>query len=265
VVVASAPWFHRRVSAWFYAALHRGHPGDVAFYREACAGAGEVLELGVGYGRLAWPLAEAGLEVTGIDHDPGLLALARRRGASFPAEVRGRVTLLEGDMCALELDRTFDRIIIPYSGLHCLLDGTAVARCFRGVAEHLEPGGRLILDTYLADDLHGDPEAEEGEGEAEPLVTLEVEGRPFAVSEQVTWHRLAQRLDTTYHAVPDDGGPPLLQLIEQRYLLQPQLEAALEKAGLVLSARYGDFDGRPLTPSSDLRVVVAQKPMASSS
>lgn len=248
---------HPGVQPWLYAALHRGHPGDLAFYLAACEGTQTVLELGVGYGRLALPLAEAGHEVTGIDIDPELLALAASRRDDAPPEVQRRLTLREGDMTALSLGRRFERVLIPYSGLHCLLDDEALMRCLHGVARHLEPGGRLILDTYLADELHHDPEASEGDVEPEPLVELELDTRRYTVDEQVHWERRAQRLDTTYRAIPDDGSAPVVQHIPQRYLLVAQLEHALAEAGMGVIAAYGGFDRRPLEMTSELRVVVA--------
>lgn len=252
------------MQAWLYTALHRGHPGDVDFYLDACEGACTVLELGVGYGRLAIPLAEAGHEVTGIDIDRELLAAARARRSEASPEVQRRLDLCEGDMTALDLGRCFDRVLIPYSGLHCLLDDEALRRCLSGVAKHLAPGGRLVLDTYLADDLHHDPEAVEGESEPELLVEIEVEGRGYVVEEQVRWAREAQRLDTTYRAIPDDGTALVDQRIPQRYLLLEQLEQALREAGMGCVAAYGDFTRSPLTATSDHRVVIAQPSMASS-
>jgi len=258
MVSLPCPCSHRRVQPWLYAALHRGHPGDLAFYLAECAGAATVLELGVGYGRLAVPLAAAGHVVTGVDIEPELLAAAAvRRDAASP-EVRRRLSLLEGDMTALELGRRFDRVLIPYSGLHCLLDDVSLRRCLQRVVQHLRPDGRLIFDTYLADDLHHDPEAEEGETEPEAIVELELEGRRYVVEEQVRWQRRAQRLDTTYRAAADDGSEPIEQHIPQRYLLLDELERALAEAGMTVAEAYGDFDRRPLTPASELRVVVAE-------
>ncbi|MEZ4265484.1 MAG: class I SAM-dependent methyltransferase [Myxococcota bacterium] len=59
-----------------YDLLHRGTPGDIAFYRHVCAGAASVLELGCGSGRVLVELARAGLTMTGLDHDPAKLARA---------------------------------------------------------------------------------------------------------------------------------------------------------------------------------------------
>ncbi|MEM6786263.1 MAG: class I SAM-dependent methyltransferase [Myxococcota bacterium] len=244
---------------WFYAALHRGHPGDVAFYLAQCRGAKEALELGVGYGRIALALAREGVEVTGLELDPALLAQARRAAAGSPPEVRSRLSMLGGDMRRFDLGRRFARVFLPYSGLFCLLDDASVDACFRAVARHLLPGGRFVFDTYQADDLHADPDAMDGETDETPLVELDVQGGRYAVTERVRWARADQRLDTTYVAYRQDtdGGERHVQTIPQRYLTRAQVTRALARACLVPHGVYGGFDGGACCPSSPIRVVVA--------
>ena len=73
-------------AARLFSLLHTGSPGDVDFYTAACRGAGSVLELGCGFGRLLAPLAQAGLQVTGVDSDPAMLQLARKNLATLPGD-----------------------------------------------------------------------------------------------------------------------------------------------------------------------------------
>ncbi|MBC7172885.1 MAG: class I SAM-dependent methyltransferase, partial [Polyangiaceae bacterium] len=110
--------------AELYAALHRGTEGDVDFYLRACSGQERVLELGCGYGRVLEPLAAMGHRVVGIERDPELAAIAREAVAPYG----GRVIV--GDMTSFELDELFDRVIVPFNGIYCLLDRDAVQRCF---------------------------------------------------------------------------------------------------------------------------------------
>src|SRR5688572_33036529 len=100
-----------------YALVHRGNPGDRAFYELATAGAGSVLELGCGYGRLLPVLTQGGARYLGIDLDPGLLALARKARRALPEAQRARVTLRAEDMRSFRGAARFDRIVIPHSGL----------------------------------------------------------------------------------------------------------------------------------------------------
>src|SRR6185295_11400904 len=96
--------------------LYRRRTQDVRFYVEtALRYGGPVLELGVGTGRVAFALAQAGVEVLGVDAMPSMLAHARARGARLPRAVRARVELRRGDMRALRLGRRFPLVIAPFN------------------------------------------------------------------------------------------------------------------------------------------------------
>src|SRR6187402_1674898 len=143
---------HDLRDARLYALLHRGNTGDVDFYLQTCRHARQVLELGVGFGRVAAPLVRAGVPVTGLDNHPGLLELATRElGADSGA---ARFEAHAADMRSFGLGAKFDRILVPYSGLFCLLDAAAVRACLTCCREHLSPGGRLLFDVYEADSFH---------------------------------------------------------------------------------------------------------------
>src|SRR6188768_1681102 len=117
--------------AELYGLVHRGTPGDLAFYARVCAGARAVLELGCGYGRLLPALAGVVHSYVGLDCDAGLLRLARRERAA--------------------LHEPFDRILIPHSGVFCLQSDADVLDCLRCVRAHLRDDGELVLDSYAAD------------------------------------------------------------------------------------------------------------------
>lgn len=232
-----------------YAALHTGTPGDVAFYTSACEGAARVLELGAGYGRLLGALAEANRRVVGLELDPGLTALAPQ----CPG-----VELRLGDMRRFDLRERFDRILIPFSGLYCLLSDADVLSCFECVRSHLTPDGRLLFDAWAADELHRDSRPEDHpEDRLDPAGDVTVQGLRYEVYERSTWDRTAQRLDVTYLYVPEEPGPTREGLIRQRYLLRDQMEALLAKAGLKAIGVFGDFERRPFRFEDDLIVVEA--------
>jgi SAM-dependent methyltransferase len=96
--------------------------GDVAFY-ERIAGevGGPVLELACGTGRITLPLAEAGLHVTGVDRSEAMLTIARRKLAALPDPVRERLILVNQDMSALNLDRRFGCVFVPFRSFQGLL------------------------------------------------------------------------------------------------------------------------------------------------
>lgn len=87
--------------------------GDIAFYRGCARRFGStVLELGVGTGRVAVPLAEAGCRVTGLDLAPAMLDVAAQRVTALAPEAAARIDLVQGDMANFELGRRFDWIVI---------------------------------------------------------------------------------------------------------------------------------------------------------
>jgi SAM-dependent methyltransferase len=245
--------------AELYAKLHTGNPGDLDFYREQCLGAQSILELGCGYGRVIEALAEEGRQLVGLDLNRGLLALAARRLRPYPS---ARVVLVQGDMRRFAFERKFDRILIPYSALYCLLSGDEVRACFRRVAEHLSPGGRLIFDAYSADVFHRElpsdgASADGDEPESDEVTNIVHEGIAYQVVEQADWVRVLQRLDVVYAYEPRQGGHSIAAHIAHRYLLSDQVAPLLEAAGLQLETMAGDYAGSALDDDSDLMIVTA--------
>lgn len=241
--------------ARFYAALHRGTPGDLDHYLRVCQTAASVLELGCGYGRVVKALAAPGRIVVGIERDPELLAMARDTLRSLPKASSAGVELHEGDMRHVRLGRRFDRVLIPFGGLWCMLDDDELHATLTTVAEHLAPGGRFCFDVYRADAFHADAEPDDVPDDAfTPVGRVEVDGMAYEVLERSTWDKPRQRIDVTYLYV-NEAGHAVEGTIAQRYLLEPQLHAALARAGLRLvhvadgfrdpdAARTTDADAR---------------------
>jgi hypothetical protein len=167
------------------------------------------------------------------------------------------------------LSRRFDRILLPHSGLYCLLSEADCVRCLACIAAHLETGGLLILDAYAADSFHQFAEATTSlkssadghwkDEEFEPLVSVAQHGRVYDVSEATRWTPGDQRLDVVYRHRPRDGGSPVDGHIPQRYLLACQLPGLLERAGLRLLSLHGDFHGGSFGEESDQLVAVARR------
>lgn len=232
-----------------YRALHRGNPGDVDFYRTACAEADSILELGCGDGRVLFALAEHAQRAVGIERDGPMRAIAEATRRTLPWAAR--VALVDADMRDFDLGERFDRIVIPYSGLFCLPDDAAVVACFRRVAAHLTPDGALIFDGYQ---VVGTPPA--GRDPApEYLTEVDIGGQPVTVYEQDE-HRPDTRdcvVTYTYH-FPDRVDT---HVIEHHYLYPESLPELLAEGGLALRALWGGFHGESLDDEADQLVVVA--------
>lgn len=238
--------------AELYIALHRGTPGDIEFYLRACAGAERVLELGCGYGRVLEALARAGHRVVGLDRDAELGEVARR--AVSP--LGGRVVLAE--MTSFDLGERFDRVIIPFNGLYCLLDRDAVLRCFERIRLHLAPGGMLIFDVWSADHFHTEADPSDlPDDHLEPVGPVEAYGRTYDVFEQSVWSRDAQRILARYTYVARDGSAEVTCNLAQRYLRSREVVELLEAAGLEPLVLHGGFDQHSYDAESELLIVTA--------
>ncbi|MFT5448745.1 MAG: SAM-dependent methyltransferase [Gammaproteobacteria bacterium] len=263
--------------AELYAKLHRGTPGDVAFYMEATRGAEDVLELGCGYGRILIELIRAGHHVTGLDTDPGMLALVRAAGESLTAGQNARIALAHGDMRDFQLKAQFDRVIIPYNGLYCLLSEAAVTDCLRCAAAHLRDTGQVVFDAYAIDDFHTDMDPDEfnsaldghqdshGHGDSddddddEAIESIDWQDRTYDVFETCRWNKPGQQLEVTYSHVPRDGSDSIVKAISHRYLLTSQIEHICKQAGLQIVDLHQDFAGTALGFEAEHIVCVATK------
>lgn len=237
-----------------YRLLHRGTPGDVAFYRERCRDR-TVLELGCGDGRMAIPIARAGGRVLGIELHPGMLAAALAAREALPAKVAARLDLRVGDMAAFDLGQRFERIIVPYTALYCLAPEPR-AGCLRDIARHLEPDGQLLFDVWPGDELaergpFADREPEWIDGVMDGDTAIEVFERDV--------HRRG-RIDVTYiHQIAEPGRMPTREsyTLTHHYLTTDELPGVLEAAGLRVVEMFGGFEGEPVDEASERLVVVA--------
>ncbi|HWZ88985.1 MAG TPA: class I SAM-dependent methyltransferase [Polyangiaceae bacterium] len=246
-----------RLEADLYALTHRGTPGDAAFYARFCAGARSVLELGAGYGRLVSALARARRLVVGLDCDAQLLAAAKRSLRSLPLAKGRSVRLVQGDMRSFELGQRFERVVLPYNGLYCLLTKRDALACFRAVRAALDPGGTFAFDVWNAEAFQRQPAVRTRVSDPEPIVALRHAGCTWDVFEHSRIRRVAQRLDVVYEYVPRTGGAARQIPIAQRYYRPAELRALLERAGFAVQARYGDFSGARFTPRSPHLIIVA--------
>ncbi|GGD49673.1 class I SAM-dependent methyltransferase [Paenibacillus nasutitermitis] len=134
--------------------------GDIDYYRnELKHTKGRILEAMAGSGRVLIPLLESGLTVDGVDYSPEMLASCRRR-----CDERGlSCQLYEADLQALSLPQKYEAIIIPGGSFLLIEQREAALIVLEKLYEHLEPGGRLILDLFLPD--HNTRTAEVGKYE----------------------------------------------------------------------------------------------------
>jgi SAM-dependent methyltransferase len=212
---------------------------DVAFYVDlAREAAGPVVELAVGNGRVAIPVAQAiGRPVLGLDTSPAMLELARAGAARAGVEL----ALREADMRDLRLDEPAGLVYCPFRAL-LHLPTWADRRCtFERVAASLRPGGRFAWNAFAFD--HNLAARAEGVHQDEPV--------PHTIHYSVG--------DNRVDIVRDDGARSSLWWATKNEWL-----GLLDVAGFELEALYGGFAGQPFTGDSSEYVFVARRPSTDS-
>lgn len=244
---------------------YRRRRADVNFYRELAKqrlGKGgdmlPILELGAGSGRVTIPLARDGHRVVALDQSPAMLAKLRERVDALPAAARGRVEVVEGDLCTFELPGKFELVIAAFNVFEHLYTRGEVDACLRRVVAHLAPGGVLAFDVQLPDMawLTRDPTKRW----AKTRFTDPSTGRRMMYSTNHDYDPVSQIALIRIFYDPLDGPPGSGRVVQlsQRKFFPAELEALIAHAGMRLVDRFGDFSGGPLGPLSESQIVVAE-------
>ena len=207
---------------------------DVAFYVELAREAdGPLVELAVGNGRVAIPVAQAtGHPVIGIDTSPAMLELARQRAQESGVALE----LHEGDMRELELAEPAALVYCPFRALLHLATWADRRRTFERVAASLRPGGRFAWNAFAFD--HHAAVRHDGAHQDEPV--------PHTVRYDVGDNRIDIELD--------EGSKSSLWWATKNEWL-----GLIDVSGLELEALYGGFDKRPFDGESREYVFVARR------
>jgi SAM-dependent methyltransferase len=205
------------------------------------AGGGPVLELGVGSGRLAVPVAAAGVDVWGLDASPAMLdRLAARPGGE-------RVRAVLGDMAdpaaALDGAPPFAVVLCAFNTLFLLAGAGEQERCLRACGPLLADGGVVVLECFVP-------------GEPPDSVERVLETRTVAVDHVVltaTEHDPATQVVRGQHLELRESGTRLRPWV-LRYATPAQLDAMAEAAGLQLAHRWRGWDRHPLADDDAMHV-----------
>ena len=198
---------------------------DVEFYvQEAVATGGPVVELAVGTGRIAVPIARAGVAVIGVDESPGMLEMAR--GYAEREGVSELLDLRVGDLREPPVEERVPLVTIPFRSLLHMHDEGEKLRALRAAATLLEPGGRLVFDVFSP----SPQDIEETDG-----IWLE---RERGIFERADWDERARTLVLSVRSEEHSAT------MELHWLSAPEWNALIEDAGLVAETLYGWFDRR---------------------
>jgi SAM-dependent methyltransferase len=204
---------------------------------------GCILELGVGTGRLAVPLAEAGLVVTGIDTSQAMLDRLAGRDPS------GLVAVIVGDMVDDLPTGPFDLAFVAYNTIFNLLTEDRQRDCFTAVAARLTPGGTFVVEAFV-------PDQEVIGGPAVTVRSMAVDHVVLSVSE----HRADEQTASGQFVEITEAGGVRLRPWSIRWATPAQLDDMATAAGFEVASRWGDMSGTPFTDDSTHHVTVYRRP-----
>jgi SAM-dependent methyltransferase len=204
------------------------------------AGDGAVLELGIGTGRIALPLARRGVRVQGIDLSEAMVARLRAKPGGENIEVA------IGDFATTRVDGTFSLAYLVFNTIMNLTTQDEQVACFENVAAHLEPGGCFVIEVGLPD-LQRLPAGE----------TF----RPFRVTPTRLgfdeYDVVAQGLVSHHYVLLD--GTWEVNSVPFRYVWPAELDLMARLAGLRLRERWSSWRREPFTSESTEHVSVWEK------
>jgi SAM-dependent methyltransferase len=217
-------------------------PAPAVEFLAGLAGDRRVLELAIGTGRVALPLAVRGIAVEGIDASQAMVARLRAKpgGASIPVVI--------GDMAEVPAAGPFGVVYLVFNTLFGLLSQARQAECFRNVARVLGVGGVFVIECFVPDLSRFD----EGQRVEARAVTED------SVILEVSRHDAAQQRVTT-QIVTLSGQGTHLRPVALRYSWPSELDLMAQRAGLRLRERYSGWDRRPFDASSTSHVSVYQR------
>ena len=210
------------------------------------AGSGPALEFAIGTGRVAIPLTQRGVSVTGIELSQPMVTQLRRKAdeATLPVVV--------GDMATTAVPGQFSLVYLVWNTISNLRTQREQVECFRNAARHLSPGGRFVIELWVP-----------------PLRRLPL-GQLAAPMHVGPGHLVLDTYDltdqtcTSHHYRTDADGVVRYGSGSFRYIWPAECDLMAELAGMELEQRWADWDGAPFTSDSEGHVSIWRKPSASS-
>jgi SAM-dependent methyltransferase len=204
------------------------------------AGDGRALELGIGTGRLALPLAERGVRVAGIDSSEAMVARLRAKPGAESIEVA------IGDFASTRLADQFAVVYLVFNTIFNLVTQDAQVACFENAAAHLRSGGRFVIETGVPDLQLLPP------GQTIIPFRADPDGVSFDVYDVVT-----QQFSSQHYVFSESGVKA--HPFEFRYAWPAELDLMARIAGLTLEGRYAGWRREPFTALSRSHVSLYRK------
>jgi SAM-dependent methyltransferase len=203
------------------------------------AGEGRVLELAIGTGRVALPLLARGVDIHGVDVSGNMVARLRAK------QDGDRIPVSMGDFADVPAEGPFALVFIVFNTLFALLTQQDQVRCFRNVADRLEPGGAFVVEAFVPDLTRFD--------RGQRISVAEIEEGEMRL--EAAMHDPVAQVVTVQHISLGSGGVQLRPVVI-RYAWPAELDLMAALAGMELEARWGDWEGSAFTTASTGHVSV---------
>ena len=236
-------YFGERVAATYDGTSGVFGPGTVeatAGVLAELAGGGRALELAIGTGRIALPLAARGVEVHGIDLSRAMVARLRAKPGG------DAITVAVGDIATTRVDGTFSLVYLVFNTIMNLTTQDAQVACFRSAAAHLEPGGCFVVEVGVPELRRLPP--------GQSAVPFQVSSTRWAFD---LYDTATQAMSSNYVTVTDGRGE--YRSIPFRYVWPSELDLMARLAGMRLRDRWEDWTRTPFTGDSRKHVSVWEK------
>jgi SAM-dependent methyltransferase len=238
------PAFYGDRWAEVYDERHAGRdPASAVEFLARLAGRGPVLELAVGTGRVALPLAARGISVHGIEASQAMVDRLRAKPGS------DAIQLTVGDMAEVGVAGPFRLVYLVFNTLFGLLSQERQADCFRNVARVLEPDGVFVIECFVPDVTRF--------YRGQVVQALEVTEDSAAL--ELSCHDAARQRISTQIITFDRQGMHMLP-VAVRYAWPTELDLMAKQAGLRLKERYSGWEGLPFGSTSTGHVSVYERP-----
>ncbi|MCZ6663079.1 MAG: class I SAM-dependent methyltransferase [Actinobacteria bacterium] len=219
---------------------------EVGLLREFAGDPPRALELAIGSGRVALPLSQAGVEVTGIDISDEMISLLRAKPGGEAIEV------IVGDFADVGVDETFPLVYLPFNTLFSLMTQERQVECFHNVGEALEPGGRFVLDTFV-------PDLRRFDHNNTRMGVSSISSNEAHAYEVSIHDPLTQKVVSHQVRRLEDGSTVVLP-VTVRYAWPSEMDLMARLAGLRLEHRWAWYDKRAYTEKAGQHVSVYRKP-----
>jgi SAM-dependent methyltransferase len=222
-----------------FSGVFRNDASEAVEFLAPLAKGRRVLELGIGTGRIALPLAQRGIRMHGVDASPAMVEKLRGKpdGAEIPVEM--------GNFANLKIGGRFSLIYVVFNTFFALLTQEDQVRCFTRVAKRLTPDGAFVIEAFFPDLSQYD----RGQRTETRLLS---DDRTIMAATRVD---AASQYVRSQHIVIDEGGIHRYP-VELRFAYPPELDLMARIAGMRLRERWGGWDRRPFTSESANHVSV---------